>query len=112
MRSTYSRLSSRLVDRADAERPPTMLAHKNPIFKNANGEFLTRQLRLELDRPQRIKQSCTKRVTSILQSELSEAVKRKIRNAKSGRKPRRRSNILTGFAHNNNQTQLCMHIAH
>lgn len=81
---------SQPADVQDANHP-IVFAHKNPKYKRANGEFLTRKLRSELDRPLRIKEACTKRFNSLLETEIPRSVKLKMRSAKSGRKKRKRS---------------------
>lgn len=91
MRAIFTRTSAAWVQQEEGLEISTAYAHKNPMFRKANGDFLTKKLRYQLDRPQRIRESCTKRKANLLNNEVPEAVKRKLRNAKSGRQARKRS---------------------
>lgn len=61
-----------------------LYAYKNPMYRRANSEFLTKKLRFELDRPLRPKDYCTKRLLSPIS--FSKLKKKHVQSGKPSRK--------------------------
>lgn len=88
MKATNKRESE--TDPVDA---PKVYAHRNPAYRRANVEFLTRKLRAELDPPLRPQAMCSKRTTKV--TDLTKLPsKYKLKSLGGTRKPRKRSILI------------------
>lgn len=48
----------------NASATPITLCHRNPMYKHANGDFLSKKLHIELQQPQQLIRPCSKRATN------------------------------------------------